>query len=582
MSSSRFTSSSSTSSSSSSSEDNQTGRERFNSSVTTGMPSAGKTNTNSSSKGNTTIDNSTTSTNTNTSNRHESVSEFHDDGSGVGSSATNTNMKLRIKSSSSHVGIINRDTEIEIPNKGCPKTTSVAQLKALVWKAMLLRKEATTDNTEQQQQLLNRYGYGYEYEYLRLICKGRLLAPDDSPLSEFKVVDNDVVHAVLSKASATAATTIGTATTGKPVLLQPGSNCQQQQQRQQRQRQSLRSSSSSSSSSSAANNNNSNSSIPQLLQHQRRRRQHPNRGVGTIVGPGGRVTRDTNTNNGNNEDDNTGSSSSDDDNDNDESLGLELRTILTGTQTRTRSRTRRERRGFDLLRGPLSRQEITAIRTYFNRYVDRYVQQQQQQHQQSRDSNNNNSDSRNPNPSAAAAATTTPSTLHMDEPDLRRRRLLVEEEWMRIQGPTSEFRLNLNQNTLLRFPSLDENTGSLSFLRGGGNSSVINNSNSNIRASGVARPGHDRDFVWGFCLGFFVGVISLVWVWIPTVSHKKKLGILTGICFQLLLDSNASNNNSNSDYYDYTGEEDRFIFDNGGAGGRLRGTRLTGEKDGGG
>jgi len=500
-------------------------------------------------------------------------------------------MKLRIKSSSSHVGIVNKDTEIEIPNKGCPQTTSVGQLKALVWKAMVLRKEAkTVDNTEQLQlqlklqlQTQHRYEHEHEheYEYLRLICKGRLLAPDDSPLSEFKVVDNDVVHAVLSKAAPTASTGTGTTTTGKPALLQPGSNCHQQQQQQQ---QHQRRSSSAANNINNSNNSSNSSSIPQLLQHQRRRRQRPNRGIGTIVGPGGRVTRDSNTNN---DDDSTGSSSSDNDydngndngNNNDEALRLELWTILTGTHMRTRSRTRtrRERRGFDLLRGPLSRHEITAIRTYFNRYVDRYIQQQQQL---SRDSTNRNTD-----PNAAAAAAAAPSTLHMDEPDLRRRRLLVEEEWMRIQGPTSEFRLNLNQNTLLPFPSVNGGTGSLSFLRGGGSIGIVNNTNrnsnsnnsNNNRASGVARPGHDRDFVWGFCLGFFVGLLSLVWVWIPTVPHKKKLGILTGICFQVLLDStdNNNNSNSNSNYYDYAGEENRFVFDNGGAGGLLRGTRLN-------
>jgi hypothetical protein len=35
------------------------------------------------------------------------------------------------------------------------------------------------------------------------------------------------------------------------------------------------------------------------------------------------------------------------------------------------------------------------------------------------------------------------------------------------------------------------------------------------------------------CSAFFVGFIMLVWVWMPTVPHKQKLGILTGISFQL-------------------------------------------------
>jgi hypothetical protein len=43
------------------------------------------------------------------------------------------------------------------------------------------------------------------------------------------------------------------------------------------------------------------------------------------------------------------------------------------------------------------------------------------------------------------------------------------------------------------------------------------------------------DFIWGFCLGFFVGFVMLVWVWMPTVPHKQKIGILTGISFQLAM-----------------------------------------------
>ena len=47
--------------------------------------------------------------------------------------------------------------------------------------------------------------------------------------------------------------------------------------------------------------------------------------------------------------------------------------------------------------------------------------------------------------------------------------------------------------------------------------------------------GTPRDFVWGFILGFFVGFFLLFWVWMPTVSHRQKLGILAGIGVQLLL-----------------------------------------------
>lgn len=99
-------------------------------------------------------------------------------------------------------------------------------------------------------------------------------------------------------------------------------------------------------------------------------------------------------------------------------------------------------------------------------------------------------------------------TVAEDETDLLRRRLLQEDAWMQTQSPTSEFRLNLNQNNpLMRF-------------------------NADLFPS---RVGSDRDFLWGFLLGFFVGLFMLVYVWIPTVSHKQKLGILTGISLHLAL-----------------------------------------------
>lgn len=129
----------------------------------------------------------------------------------------------------------------------------------------------------------------------------------------------------------------------------------------------------------------------------------------------------------------------------------------------------------------LSRHEIVAIRAYFSRQVDRYIQQ---------------------NPSVGE-----------EETDLVRRRLAQEDAWMATQGPASEFRLNLNQTahpaSLLRFSTQD---------------TVIRSA-----------VGTDRDFMWGFLLGFFVGFLMLVWVWMPSVPHKQKLGILTGISLQLAL-----------------------------------------------
>lgn len=146
----------------------------------------------------------------------------------------------------------------------------------------------------------------------------------------------------------------------------------------------------------------------------------------------------------------------------------------------------RERLGFDRLRSAgMSRHEITAIRSYFSRSVDRYVEQH--------------------SPSI-------PDT----ETDLSRRRLLQEDAWMQAQGPASEFRLNLNQSNPLFWRSSVGGAGPQTSLF-------------------PTRIGTDRDFLWGFLLGFFVGFLMLVWVWMPTVPHKQKLGILTGISLQLAL-----------------------------------------------
>uniref|UniRef100_A0A7S1VTF0 Ubiquitin-like domain-containing protein n=1 Tax=Grammatophora oceanica TaxID=210454 RepID=A0A7S1VTF0_9STRA len=242
-------------------------------------------------------------------------------------------------------------------------------------------------------QVKEALGPSADGRYLRLISKGRLLAPDTAPLKDFSVGNGDVLHAVLAAAGVRG---------GQQAAIARGTT--------------------------------------------RRLR-------GTGVSSNGRIdssqTREEDY------------SSSDD-----EEEG-------------------RERLGFDRLRASgLSRQEITAIRTYFSRQVDRWLQQ-------------------NPN-------------LHDDEPDMMRRRYLQEDSWMQAQGPASEFRLNLNQNTsqILRYAAANN----------GGNGTLF-------RVS----VGTDKDFLWGFFLGFFVGFLMLVWVWMPTVPHKQKLGILCGISLQLAL-----------------------------------------------
>ena len=199
----------------------------------------------------------------------------------------------------------------------------------------------------------------------------------------------------------------------------------------------------------------------------------------------------------------------DDDDDND----IEAGTTTTTTRTRSRRSTTQHHRttmmGFDRLRDAagLSRGEITAIRIYFHGAVDRWIHQ---------------------HPAIA-------QEIARQEPhDVLRRRRVQEERWMDAQGPASEFRINLN------LPAAANNT------TGGLRSSSSSSSSSPWRGVGT-----DRDFMWGCMLGFCVGKLMLVWVWMPTVPHKQKLGILTGYCFSLTMGMfrAGNNNNPDGDYY---------------------------------
>jgi len=169
----------------------------------------------------------------------------------------------------------------------------------------------------------------------------------------------------------------------------------------------------------------------------------------------------------------------------------------------------------------LSRDEIGAIRLYFSRQVDRYIAERQRETSEQQDDAVEEDDS-------------------SDETASNRYRLRMEDEWMETQGPSSEFRLNLNTNNPLFHPTASPSL----FL-----SPEADGLFSTVRTSSFV--GTDRDFVWGFILGFFVGFIMLFWVWMPTVPHKQKLGILTGISFQLGLNllrtMSASSSGQNRD-----------------------------------
>mmetsp|Transcript_6037 Transcript_6037/g.14578 ORF Transcript_6037/g.14578 Transcript_6037/m.14578 type:complete len:212 (+) Transcript_6037:221-856(+) len=50
-----------------------------------------------------------------------------------------------------------------------------------------------------------------------------------------------------------------------------------------------------------------------------------------------------------------------------------------------------------------------------------------------------------------------------------------------------------------------------------------------------ARQGSNGDFVLGFIMGFFLGVLTLIWVWQRAVPRRQKLGIMLGFGCNLLL-----------------------------------------------
>ena len=149
-------------------------------------------------------------------------------------------------------------------------------------------------------------------------------------------------------------------------------------------------------------------------------------------------------------------------------------------------------------------------------------------------------------------------------------RLRMEDEWMSTQGPYSEFRMNLNTSNPLLLAAISGGgaTGvlpgsTMPTIQGGGlffrnrpsptsledddeeMLGAFTSTGTFIRNGGAANgsfhpflgplpsAGTDKDFIWGFILGFFVGFIMLFWVWMPTVPHKQKIGIICGISLQL-------------------------------------------------
>jgi len=87
-----------------------------------------------------------------------------------------------------------------------------------------------------------------------------------------------------------------------------------------------------------------------------------------------------------------------------------------------------------------------------------------------------------------------------------------------------------------------------------GSSGLLGNNGATVLPLHNATPSNhgdriaDRDFVYGFIFGSMVGSGMLLWIWIPTVSYKQKIGILFG--FALHITMNMVHKSLHPDDYD--------------------------------
>ena len=194
-----------------------------------------------------------------------------------------------------------------------------------------------------------------------------------------------------------------------------------------------------------------------------------------------------------------------------------------------------------LLSEGLSVDEVAAIRSYFRTSIDEYASRDERL--QIREGENNVA-----------------------------YRARIEEAWMNVQPPHSEFILNLPLDSPRRL-GLGSMSGSrtnpllLSFIRGFVNQNRENrenmmNNNNSVMVTNDESLGSTRDFVFGIFFGVFFGFISLLCVWDHNIPFRQKVGILIGVMIQLIMgtlvnspnaastqtntNSNGNNNNNNN------------------------------------
>jgi hypothetical protein len=324
--------------------------------------------------------------------------------------------------------------------------------------------------------------------YIRLIAAGRLLAPDSALLNEFALSDNQVIHAVILDRP--------------PPTLLPSRQTQQvanndddydeEEEGVYYQEEEV----------DDEDNNDDDRRSPLLLPA-----EEDDSGIvdvdldqmemGTLPRP---ITRTRTTSRG----------------------GRRVVGRPPAPQTSTPPRQRRNRPqqsqrqrlplGFDRLRmtASLRRTEITVLRMYFNSHIDAFLRDRPE----------------------------LMTHLQQLEPnDTLRRRRYAEQAWMEAQSPTSDFAMNVmdqqhyNNGIVASTMTAGGGGGGVPSGLVGLRSPLTTRSTVTHRGSSI----DNREFIWGFLLGYFVGYYMLIWVWIPSIPYRQKMGILAGYCLSLTM-----------------------------------------------
>mmetsp|Transcript_13088 Transcript_13088/g.21422 ORF Transcript_13088/g.21422 Transcript_13088/m.21422 type:complete len:299 (+) Transcript_13088:132-1028(+) len=163
-------------------------------------------------------------------------------------------------------------------------------------------------------------------------------------------------------------------------------------------------------------------------------------------------------------------------------------------------------RGFDrLTQLGLSIDETAALRSSFNSQVDAFIEER--------------------------------SSAPSDGEDRTAFRFRMEEEWIASQGARSEFTMNLPTDRI----ATTRRASQVPAIRAGGANYPMSMATFSFARDEPAalverpsNPGTMNDFFWGLAMGFGLGILMLFCVWDRNISHKQKMGILTGVFFHII------------------------------------------------